>query len=187
MNKLLLYLIFGLPFSVSAQNAWIQNINGFWCEDKIVELRAFGDTSYAWANANDPDSIISTDFILIDQPSSPPTYLLYTSTDTLTYSVNNGKQMCFCQYYIPNVFTPNGDLFNDKFTPIINCDAFAMRLTIFSREQLIIYDNTDYWVEWDGTNQECEMMQNGAYAYIVSFITDDGEKHTVEGFVILHN
>lgn len=187
MNLTCFCICFFSAFSSLCQNVWIQNVNGFWCEEKPIELRAFGDTSYAWANANDPDSILSTDFILHDQTDTPPTYLLYTSTDTITYSIQNGKQMCFCQYYVPNVFTPNGDLFNEYFKPIINCNAFAMRLTIYSREQLIVFDETDYEVKWNGKNAQGQLMQAGMYAYILSFIDEEGEKYTVEGFVILHN
>ncbi|MFT4602629.1 MAG: gliding motility-associated-like protein [Arenicella sp.] len=185
MKKLLfLIMLLNTLNSTIAQNAYIQGDYKF-CPDKGVELFAYGDTSYAWANAADPDSIISTDFHFVDMPESVPTYLLYTSTDTLIYTLMDGKSACFCQFYIPNFFSPDGDEFNEKFHPVINCDHFAVRMTIYNREQLIIFDETDYDVSWDGRGPEGQVVQNGVYPYLITFITNEGDKITSEGFVLV--
>ena len=157
-----------------------------YCEGKVIEIHAQGDTSYAWANANEPDSILSTSDHFIDYPDSKPTYLLYTSTDTIEIKTHYIASTCFCMYYIPNAFTPTGDVFNDKFYPVINCNHKAIRMTVYSREQLVVFDEQDIDVRWDGTNPETGMpMANGMYAYLISFLTENDETIHAEGFVML--
>jgi len=178
------FLLLNTLNSSTAQNAYIQGDFQF-CPEKAVELFAYGDTSYAWANASDPDSILSTNYHFVDTPETVPTYLLYTPTDTLIYSLIDGKSACFCRCFIPNRFTPDGDSFNEYFYPVINCDHFAVRMTIYSREQLIVFDETDYDVRWDGRDASGNILQDGVYPYIISYLTNEGEKMTYEGFVLL--
>jgi gliding motility-associated-like protein len=178
------FLLLNTLNSSIAQNAYIQGDFQF-CPDKVVELFAYGDTAYAWANASDPDSILSTNYHFFDTPEVVPTYLLYTPTDTLIYSMIEGKSACYCQYYIPNFFSPDGDEFNDKFHPVINCNHYAVRMTIYNREQLIVFDQTDFDVTWDGKSESGIPVQNGIYPYIISFITEEGDKITAEGFVLV--
>lgn len=186
MKQLILLIIFlNTLFFSFCQIPHVQGEKQF-CKGEAIELWAYGDTAYAWANANDPDSIISTESHLIDEPEQTPSYYLYTDNDTLLIEFYDGQSSCYCNYFIPNFFSPDGDDFNDKFDPVVNCEHFAERLTIYSREQLIVFDETDYHVSWDGRNQATgELLANGIYPYIFSFITDQGDKVTLQGFVLL--
>ena len=186
MNRFfLLLIILNIHFIVYSQIPHVQGEKKY-CPGDEIELRAYGDTSFAWANANYPDSILSTSNHFTDSPQELPAYYLYTAEDTLLIEFYDGAATCYCHYYIPNHFTPDGDEYNHTFKPIVNCEHFAMRLTIYSREQLIVFDETDYDVSWDGMNQITgELMATGIYPYIFSFITDLGDKVTVEGFVFL--
>jgi gliding motility-associated-like protein len=157
-----------------------------YCEGKAVEIYAEGDSSFAWVNINEPDSILSTSDHFIDYPETKPTYLLYTSTDTILIETHYTTSPCFCHFYIPNAFTPTGDVFNDKFYPVINCNHKAVRMTIYSREQLVVFDEQDIDVRWDGTNPETGIpMEHGMYAYLISFLTENDEIIRAEGFVML--
>lgn len=186
MTKYLLLLLLLSILKINlCQNPYIQGGKTF-CSGEQIELWAYGDTSFAWANINMPDSILSTSNHFIDYPKSTPSYYLYSSVDTTLIVFSDARSACYCQYYIPNFFSPDGDEYNDKFTPTVSCEHFAMRLTIYSREQLIVFDETNYNVSWDGRNQATgEKLQNGVYPYLFSFITERGDKVTLEGFVLL--
>jgi len=57
-----------------------------------------------------------------------------------------------CEFYAPNVFTPNGDGYNDFFE-IISHDVYKFRLTVFNRWGNIVFYSEDINYQWDGTNK----------------------------------
>lgn len=182
--SILIYSLF-LALTAESQITYLKGDHLF-CPDIPIEFWAYGDTITNWAYADDPDSIISTEWHFIDFPEFARDYFLYSSVDTTLIEIHKSDSRCFCQCYIPNMFTPNGNLFNDEFEPILNCDAVSSRLTIFSREQLVIYDEQGLYLKWSGRNGETGLaLQVGIYSYIFSYLTEDGETITVEGFVML--
>lgn len=86
-------------------------------------------------------------------------------------------------YKLPNVFTPNGDQYNDFFQPIgypnTNPNAIIQRidLKIFNRWGKIVFETEDPEINWDGkdknTNQDCAV---GTYFYVckIYFESIDG-------------
>jgi len=81
---------------------------------------------------------------------------------------------------IVNVFTPNGDGFNDFFV-IKNIEYFpGSRLLIFNRWGETVYESNDYKNDWDGLGQPA-----GTYFYV--FYPNDPSKiiKTQKGHVTL--
>ena len=82
-------------------------------------------------------------------------------------------------YELPNVFTPNGDGFNDVFVPKrITPDLIvSVKIHIFNRWGRTVYDTEDIYINWDGcasgTGQPCA---SGTYFYVC-----DVEMTTPEG------
>ncbi|MBQ3710034.1 MAG: gliding motility-associated C-terminal domain-containing protein [Bacteroidales bacterium] len=82
-------------------------------------------------------------------------------------------------YELPNVFTPNGDGFNDVFVPIrITPDLItSVKMHIFNRWGRTVYDTDDIFINWDGrvagSGQPCS---TGTYFYVcdVEMITSEG-------------
>jgi gliding motility-associated-like protein len=75
-------------------------------------------------------------------------------------------------FTIPNVFTPNGDGYNDVFE-ITNPDLFtALKLTVFNRWGEIVFQSNNYKNDWNGDN-----LSNGVYFYILQYETyfENGE------------
>jgi len=87
-------------------------------------------------------------------------------------------------YEIPNVFSPNGDQYNNLLVPLssrsgnpkANVDRIDM--TIFNRWGKVMYTTSDPQINWDGknqnNNQDCEV---GVYYYVcdVYVVTLQGE------------
>ncbi len=89
----------------------------------------------------------------------------------------------FCQLYVPNSFTPNGDELNDIFKPYYE-DLFSVTLSIYNRwGDLIFSDNQKNG--WDGTYLK-EKVQAGVYTYKVEYlIFEDSKKEQKIGQVVL--
>ncbi|MFZ4784007.1 MAG: choice-of-anchor L domain-containing protein [Flavobacteriales bacterium] len=73
-----------------------------------------------------------------------------------------------CDTKIPNIFTPNGDTFN-QFFEIYGIEQFPRsKFTVWNRWGTIIYESENYQNKWDGTD-----APDGTYFYV--FERSDGE------------
>ena len=80
-------------------------------------------------------------------------------------------------YVLPNVFTPNGDGYNDVFEPkVTGVDLIVSAKTvIFNRWGNILWDDDDPLIHWDGKNKLTKMdCPQGTYFYVTD-ITYQGE------------
>lgn len=148
------------------------------CPDHELILFAQGDSNYSWAMADDPDDIIWIGLYLAFVPTDTTSVILYSENDTLVVPIISGGSQCICKVFVPNVFTPDGDLFNDTFEPIVNCGEIqGVRLTVCNRMGKVVFDETHYeWVEWDGTDSENgQIVSDGLYGWQLSYINQKGE------------
>ena len=68
----------------------------------------------------------------------------------------------------PNVFSPNGDGFNDTFHLITTNDVCFdnINVTIYNRWGVKMFESTDLSFEWDGTNKSGAECREGVYFII---------------------
>lgn len=99
---------------------------------------------------------------------------IYSKTITVT--------VLDCELVVPNVFTPNGDGYNDKFI-IENLEHYRNSyMVIYNRWGNKVYESNDYannW--WDGAN-----CSEGVYFYVL-YITDGLEKQYKGTVTLLKN
>ena len=94
------------------------------------------------------------------------------------------------EVYVPNVFSPNYDGLNDKFTVYSNDEVKIIdRLRIYDRWGEFIFElnnfppnNTNYG--WDGTFRN-KPENPGVYVYTVDWTDLDGTKRKLSGDVTL--
>jgi len=87
--------------------------------------------------------------------------------------------LSFYSIYIPNVFSPNYDGINDKFTVQARTGLIAnIDMTIFDRWGGIIYQGP----EWDG-QEESRTVNPGVYVYLIELTLSDGTSHIYSGSV----
>ena len=84
-------------------------------------------------------------------------------------------------YTLPNVFTPNGDGFNDVFEPIVTgIDLIVSAKTVvFNRWGNILHDTDDPLIQWDGKSKLTKMdCPPGTYFYIcdIAYQSQTGEE-----------
>jgi gliding motility-associated-like protein len=74
---------------------------------------------------------------------------------------------CEPQVYVPNAFTPNGDVVNDFFKVYAQgVDSF--HVTIYSRWGNVLYESDSPGFRWDGRSNG-QMMPIGAYTYRINY------------------
>lgn len=103
-------------------------------------------------------------------------------------SVSRSNEVCIKKVpkiYIPNVFSPNKDGFNDVFLPEIQfVDAGNYELTIYDRWGNLIVTLTDPAVGWDGMIGTTQ-APIGTYAYSLTLTTPRGGRVEKRGAVSL--
>jgi gliding motility-associated-like protein len=91
-----------------------------------------------------------------------------------------------CQLVMPNIFTPDGDGFNELFVPIEMSGIDAASLVIYNRWGTAIFDSNNFSISngWDGSNQGI-MANDGVYFWKVLFTTINGSSNEMKGTVTL--
>jgi gliding motility-associated-like protein len=91
----------------------------------------------------------------------------------------------FCELYIPNVFSPNGDEYNDFFK-IISSGYTDYHVTIFNRWGEKVFDNTNPSILWNGKiNGNGSDASDGTYYYILNVKDPNGKSITRKGSLTL--
>lgn len=83
--------------------------------------------------------------------------------------------------FVPNAFSPDGDLLNDQFLPDVNfIDPTDYRLTIYDRSGSMIYQSADPRQGWNGQGESI-----GTYVYHLLMRNARGERIELTGKVHL--
>ena len=90
-------------------------------------------------------------------------------TDTAWATINIVEELIF---YVPNSFTPDGDMYNEYFEPVFTSgyDPYDFEMLIFNRWGEIIWESHDASVGWDGTYGGT-IVQDGTYTWKIEFKT----------------
>jgi gliding motility-associated-like protein len=86
-----------------------------------------------------------------------------------------------CDIIVPNVFSPNGDGFNNFFEVASLLDYDGSTLRIFNRWGALIYESDDYKNNWSPSEDEAP---DGVYYYILTVSTNSG-KDIFEGHLTI--
>lgn len=126
-------------------------------------LVASGAVNYTW----EPGSGSGSTFIV--SPQEETTYIVTgtdangcTDIDTVTVFVDTK-----CVYWIPNIFSPNGDFENDELR-IYGRGLEWVSLNIFDRWGNMVFESTDVSTPWDGKFKgNGKVLNTGVYVYIL--------------------
>lgn len=72
--------------------------------------------------------------------------------------------------YIPNAFTPDGDQFNNEWTPVVALEPQEWHLTIYNRWGEVLWESYDPGAGWDGFYKG-RKMQQGVYGYALRYVS----------------
>ncbi|MFM9985896.1 MAG: gliding motility-associated C-terminal domain-containing protein [Flavobacteriales bacterium] len=148
------------------------------CIDNPVMLSAYGtmNSDYAWSTTD------TTSTIEVLEPG------LYSVTTSNTCGEAEDViavffEDCSYQIFIPNTFTPDKDGINDIWQ-ISTYRVKSIDIRIFNRWGDILYTSQSAKEAWTGeTHDGAHYVQDGSYAYYISFETEDGEKGERTGHI----
>ena len=122
----------------------------------------------------------------VPEPTSYNVMLVATNTDAgitcedTTYGFITVDDVII--FYVPNVFTPDGDEYNETFQPVFysGFDPYDFHLMIFNRWGEVMFESYDATKGWDGTYGDSGLVEDGVYIWTVDFkstMTDKRNKH----------
>ena len=84
-------------------------------------------------------------------------------------------------FYVPNTFTPDGDMVNNTFQPIFTSgfDPFNFTMLIYNRWGEVVFETHDASIGWDGTYNG-EYAQDGTYTWKIDFKSRINDKKYVK-------
>lgn len=88
-------------------------------------------------------------------------------------------------FELPNVFSPDGGADGNNFFRAIQTDHFEkFHIKIYDRWGLPIFESTDPFFAWDGTNKG-RKCPDGVYYYVVDFAQKGKDDRSLAGFITL--
>lgn len=165
------------PTSVFTNDTEVHLINqSLYASDYIWN---FGDTS-PLSNELNPIHFFPDDIGDVFYPVTLIASNYLGCADTVTKFMNVKGIILF---YVPNVFTVDGDEYNNVFKPVFTSgyDPYDFHLMIFNRYGEIIFESYDVNDAWDGTYGAREVVRDEVYTWQIDFkekYTDKRHTHT---------
>lgn len=156
--------------------------NGEYGDNYSFTDQSTGTTSWHWdfgdgnsSTAQNPTyqySAAGTYTVILTASNGP-------CTDTMMIVVNAEEGI-----FIPNVFSPNGDLANDVFD-IRSSGLTEYGLQIYNRWGQLMFDSEDPTEKWDGKNLSGNVCPDGTYYFILKAISNSRDFSTTGTVTIM--
>ena len=158
--------------------------------DEII-LRAITnsmDAVYSWSHAdslNEGEALVRPTETTLYEVSVLDSVTLCSANDILRVFVDTRREL-----FVPNIFTPNADGTNDRFTIFGGDDVVIIRsLRVYSRDGALVYDQQNLFPGsqaegWDG-KVNGEPLNSGVFVYVAEVEFFDGEVELFTGDVTL--
>jgi gliding motility-associated-like protein len=143
------------------------------CEETPLRLRAqCGDCeTWTWSNGSMGNEIVVT---------SGGTYFMSASNYCGTSADTIVVTQIFCDIWVPNAFTPNGDGRNDLLRVLGNTGALeGFSFSIYNRWGERVFYTRDTKAGWDGRHKGSEALM-GTYVYLLEY-TRGGQPVILKG------
>ena len=132
----------------------------FICEGEVVKLEVTEpNVQYLWQDGSTSSSI---------EVNQKGTYTVQITQGNCTTVNNAYVDVVQCEncMHIPNAFTPNDDLINDKFKVITGCIIENFSMVIYNRWGEQVFSSNNYNTPWDGSFGGIP-LNSGVYFYMV--------------------
>jgi gliding motility-associated-like protein len=161
----------------------------------ISEYRLFVDTGNGFeekAVTGANDSIYSLDYREIMYEVSAGKICMYvsayeTSNPHGITGQSNSSVVCIEPVEaitVPNLFTPNGDLVNDLFKPVLSFTPASYHLIISDQHGTVLFETRDWNASWDGS-WKANRQPDGVCLWFLDVTTPSGKKLTRNGTVTI--
>ncbi|MBI5915351.1 MAG: gliding motility-associated C-terminal domain-containing protein [Bacteroidetes bacterium] len=132
----------------------------FICEGEGIWLNAsFERAEYLWQDGSTEPNFKAV---------MPGGYSVQVTVNGCVFEDEVSLRPCEACLYVPNVFSPNGDGFNDEFRGFPGCDISNFEMRVFDRWGNIVFENGNPEAGWDGEYLD-KKATVGVYAYRIDF------------------
>jgi gliding motility-associated-like protein len=149
-----------------------------------------GASTYTWdfddgtSLSNDTDPT----HIYLQQPGTYNVWLWAYGSDPVCYDSTYTQVVVndVILYFIPNVFTPDGDDFNETFQPVFTSgvDIYDYHMLIYNRWGEVVFESFNPASGWNGSYGSGELVQDGTYVWSIEFQeTMSDKRHSDEGTI----
>ncbi len=158
-------------------------VNATYNSDEAMHIEAKGTGTITWVGG---EGILCTSCPLTQiMPKANSCYLAQAINE---FGCKAYDDVCIevthdYNVYIPNVFTPNEDGLNDVFK-VYGTGISDITINIFDRWGELLHTTGDNERGWNGTFKGA-LCKNDVYAYLITFTSLSGKKHTHKGHVTL--
>jgi len=86
--------------------------------------------------------------------------------------------------FVPNAFTPDNNLLNDIFKPVMSFTPVKYRMIITSRTGIVVFRTNDHLEGWDGRHGNIKLPEE-VYVWLIEAETPEGKIITKSGTVTI--
>jgi gliding motility-associated-like protein len=86
---------------------------------------------------------------------------------------------------VPNIFTPDNDLINDVFRPVLSFTPLDYQLIITDRKGIVLFESKDFLEVWDGTHNGTPQPQD-VFLWFLKVTTPSGKSISKTGTVTIY-
>jgi gliding motility-associated-like protein len=166
---------------VSFRYAPVNAVSG---RDLQLQAREFSGAFYTWVpKLGLSDSTISNP---IFNHTAPQQYLIHIKTDAGCLATDTLYVRMFAarDFYVPDIFSPNGDGKNDRLTPLLVGIIKFKSFRVFDRWGQLVYQTGKEGEGWDGIYRGAQQPME-TYTWIVEGLDLDGKVFQKTGTSIL--
>lgn len=144
-----------------------------YCADDVTRYRVYYSTTEGGVFNQIVEINIATDTFYSDLTNLNKVGCYYvTALDSIMYNNESLPSNIVCidncpVYFLPNVFSPNGDGLNDFFTPLLPYKYVdSIDFKVFNRWGQIVFETKDAMINWDGIHKDSgNEVPEGVYYY----------------------
>lgn len=166
--------------------SWLGGISGY----KVFINTGAGYMEKATVPSSDTVFSINYSDIMYDVSLPEICFYLIASETTNVHGITGeSRSATICtgvteRITVPNAFTPDNNLINDLFKPVLSFTPLEYYLVITDRHNNILFESTDYQAQWDGTRNGNPLSQ-GVYLWFLKLKTPSGNIITKSGTVTI--
>jgi gliding motility-associated-like protein len=85
---------------------------------------------------------------------------------------------------VPNAFTPNNDLINDGFKPVLSFTPKDYHLMIRDRNGYVVFETRNHLIEWDG-KKDGKLLPSDVYLWFLNVNAPSGKAYSRTGTITI--
>ena len=161
-----------------------ENVRCTWFDNGSIDVRAVdGDAPYVYVlNGLETSSSGSFSFLPVGDhliQVEDAVGCLYEEVFVLTHDFSNLGDDCPCSLYVPNAFTPDGDLQNEVWQVKASCPVSSFHVQVYDRWGVQVFESMDAEFFWHG-GVNGYYLDSELFLYRITFQWGEEENASVQ-------